>query len=355
VINGALNTCHKNVKFVRVQLSVNFVDLVTIANPGPTTLRIKYFIELPQTMRQMTNGTGNAYTLTTFHSAGDLRTLTPEEIKANILDHTLQDGTVELQVASFGATSARTDSFAIQNKIQEKILCLAVVSICQIMFTGLCPGYSNQPHATLEHIHQVHTDKDGNAVSSSVQAYYQQLMNASRPFSSQREYPISVCARFINGLDPCLLTGFCRNFPNHSVVQPLDAAHQQNVLQEILQAAQTAKDDFLMITRVSREAVGLSQAVVTTSPGRGSSSNSILGAYPSQAEDTMRRYAPGGGHSTDGSANTPGGDRRSLCPFACHGCGGPHPWTEFKNGEHIVICPNRDNPGVRNNTKRNID
>ena len=42
--NGPLNTCHTNVKFERVQLSVNFIDLVTIANPGPTTLQIKYFI-----------------------------------------------------------------------------------------------------------------------------------------------------------------------------------------------------------------------------------------------------------------------------------------------------------------------
>jgi hypothetical protein len=224
-----------------------------------------------------------------------------------------------------------------------------------MMFTKLCLGYSNQPHAALEHIRQVHTDMDGNAVSSSVEAYYQQLMNASRPFSSQREYPISVCAHFINSLDPRLLTGFRCNFPNHSIVQPLDAAHHWKVLQEILQAAQMAKDDFLMITRVSREAVGLSQAFITTSPGRGSSSNPIVGAYPSQAEDTMRRYAPGGGHLTNGSANTPGDDRQSRCPFACNGCGGPHPRTEFKNGEHIVICPNRGNPGVRDNAKRNID
>ena len=224
-----------------------------------------------------------------------------------------------------------------------------------MMFTELCPSYINQPHAALEHIRQVHTDKDGNAVSSLVQAYYQQLMNASRPFSSQREYPISVCARFINGLDPCLLTGFRHNFPNYSIVQPLDAAHQWKVLQEMLQAAQTAKDDFLMITRVLHEAVGHSQAFLTTSPGGGDSSNPIVGAYPSQAEDTMRRYAPGGGHSTDGSANTPGGNRQSRRPFTCHGCGSPHPWTDFKNGEHIVICPNCDNPGVRKNAKRNID
>ena len=48
------------VKFVRVQLSVNFVDLVTVGNLGSTTLRIKYFIVLPQTTHQMTNGAGNA-------------------------------------------------------------------------------------------------------------------------------------------------------------------------------------------------------------------------------------------------------------------------------------------------------
>ncbi len=87
------------------------------------------------------------------------------------------------------------------------------------MFTELCPGYSNQPHATLDHIRQVHNDKDGNTVSSLVQAYYQQLMSASHPFLSQRDYPVSVCACFINGLDPHLLTGFRRNFPHHSVVE----------------------------------------------------------------------------------------------------------------------------------------
>jgi hypothetical protein len=123
----------------------------------------------------------------------------------------------------------------------------------------------------------------------------------------------------------------------------------------MLHAAQLAEDNFPMTTRIRREAVGLYQAFLTTSPGGGGLSNPIVGAYPSQAKDTIRRYAPGSGHSTDGSANTHGGDRRGWCPFACHGCGGPHPWTEFKNGEHIVICPNRDNPGVRKNAKRNID
>ena len=118
----------------------------------------------------------------------DLRTLSSQEVQAQILDFTLQDGPVELQAASFGATGARTESFAIKTEIQEKILRLAFASICQTMFTELCPGYSIQPHAALDHIRQVHTDRDGNPVSSSVQAYHQQLMSTSRPFLSRREY-----------------------------------------------------------------------------------------------------------------------------------------------------------------------
>jgi len=82
VIDGAFGTCRKNVKFVRVQLSVNFIDLVTIDNPGSTTLRSEYFFELPQTTCQLTNGAGSAYNLTTFHRTADLCTLTSQEIQA---------------------------------------------------------------------------------------------------------------------------------------------------------------------------------------------------------------------------------------------------------------------------------
>ena len=106
VVNGGLNTCRKNVKFVRVQLSVNFVDLVTAVNPGPTTLRIKYFIELPQTTRQMINERGNAYNLTAFHGTLDLCTLDTQAVQAKIINYTLQEGPVKLQATSFGATSA---------------------------------------------------------------------------------------------------------------------------------------------------------------------------------------------------------------------------------------------------------
>ncbi len=134
VVNGAVASCCKNVKFVRIQLLVNFIDLVPVADPGPTTLQIEYYIKLPQSTCQMTNDHGSAYKLTTFLGTADLRMLTPQQIQAKILNNTFQDGPIELQPASFGATSARTDSLAIRDKIQGKTLRLAYHSICQTLF-----------------------------------------------------------------------------------------------------------------------------------------------------------------------------------------------------------------------------
>ena len=142
VVDSKLTTCHKNIKFVYVQLSVNFQDPVTITDPGPTILRIKYFIELLQTSHQMMNGAHNhnAYSLATFMGTADLQTLDSNQIQAEILDYTLQDGPIELQATSFGATSAQTDLISIRNEIQGKILRLASASITQTMFLELCPG-----------------------------------------------------------------------------------------------------------------------------------------------------------------------------------------------------------------------
>ena len=38
VVVSAVVNCRKNVKFSCIQLSVNFIDIITVADPGPTTL-----------------------------------------------------------------------------------------------------------------------------------------------------------------------------------------------------------------------------------------------------------------------------------------------------------------------------
>jgi hypothetical protein len=121
-------------------------------------------------------------------------------------------------------------------------------------------------------------------------------MSAARPFTNQRDFPISVCAKFIEGMDSRRLTGFRRLFPQHSVVQSLNGTHQPKVLQEMLQAAQQAEDTLVSVQRVTREAVGLSQAFVS------GGLNVASAAFPSQAEKTLAKYSyKGSGVSTDGS------------------------------------------------------
>ncbi len=334
-----------------MQLTINFLLLVNVQNQvGPTILRTEYYIELPQMTRAMVNGNNVAYNSMTFHGAADLCTLSPAKVKAQILDATLQDGPVELQPASFGLTHACTTGEALRAKIDSKILCLAFTTVCNT-FLELCPGYSDQPHAALDHICQVHVDRKGNQVASSVQSYFQQLMSVARPFTNQRDFPISLCAKFMEGLDQRLITGFRWNFPQHSIIQPLDTMHQQKILQEMLQVAQQAEEDYGSVQRAAREAVGLSQAFVSGGASVGAT------AFPSQAKKTLVHYSPGGGHSTNGSSTAPHGGKRNgnVGLWPCFGCGGPHPWSEYRDGKHVILCPNKNNPGILEHANKNIE
>jgi hypothetical protein len=144
--------------------------------------------------------------------------MSPADVQAQILDITFQDFPVDHQPSKFNLSSARTDSSEMRSDIQGRIVRLVSATVWHTMFLELCPGYSMQPHATIDHIRQVHTDRDGNQVVSTVQAYFQQLMGAARPLSGQRDYPVSLCTHFRDGLDTRLQTNYRRYFPQHSVV-----------------------------------------------------------------------------------------------------------------------------------------
>ena len=60
---------------------------------------------------------------------------------------------------------------------------------------------SDQPHAALDLIKQVSPDTNGNLVSALVYAYHTKLMNAARLVTSERNYPISLCAKFMEVMD----------------------------------------------------------------------------------------------------------------------------------------------------------
>jgi hypothetical protein len=190
----------------------------------------------------MVNRNNVAYNLTTWHGMADLSTLTAEEVRKQILEPCLQDRPIALCPANFKLGDTNIHTTAIMDTIHAKILKLGFKQICASIFTQFCLGCSHQPHAALEHILQTLIGPDGQPVSATVNKYYQQMMNATWPFTTQQRYAISVCDRFIQGLDKTLLPSFQQNYANHSALHDLDGAYQCRMFPVILSAAQEAED-----------------------------------------------------------------------------------------------------------------
>jgi hypothetical protein len=123
----------------------------------------------------------------------------------------------------------------------------------------------------------------------------------------------------------------------------------------MLLAAQQAEDKYASTQRIAREAIGMSQAFLV---GVVSGGSPLAPAFPSQAETTLTHYSAGGsGYSTGGysRAMDRSGGRGPPRAWNCFGCDGPHPYLEYKDGQHIIICPNKDAPGVREHATKNIE
>jgi hypothetical protein len=85
----------------------------------------EYYIKLPQTIKAMNAGTSQAYNLTTWQGHENLKVLSCELVKTDILEVTLQDRPLDLQPAAFGLTSARTEGTVLGSSIDSKIMKLA--------------------------------------------------------------------------------------------------------------------------------------------------------------------------------------------------------------------------------------
>ncbi len=61
VINGVLANCRQqDVRFVRVQVSLDFAHLLGAGHVGATVLKSMYYLKLPQQSVNMTNSAGAA-------------------------------------------------------------------------------------------------------------------------------------------------------------------------------------------------------------------------------------------------------------------------------------------------------
>ncbi len=169
-------------------------------------------------------------------------------------------------------------------------------------------------------------------------------MNAMRPFASKARFPKSVCNALIDGLDKHLIAIFRLNYPDRAILHDLQGSFQRSRLPIILGAMTMAEEEVQSISAIARSSVG----------GQALKSDAL--AFPSQLERTLDQYS--GGYSSEsrsasgyrldsGYRSDRSGGSTGECGLgrrdSCFGCKGIHPWV--KNG--IVVCPNADKPGVR--------
>ncbi len=109
VQDGAQHQCRSSgVKFICVQLDLNFADLNTIQGATNTVLQGEYYLQLPQAMVQLTNAAGNQYNLSTFHGSKDICTLLADKVRRQILNIAHQDGPFKLLAPMFNLSSCCT-------------------------------------------------------------------------------------------------------------------------------------------------------------------------------------------------------------------------------------------------------
>ena len=317
VPNGPSAACRQpDVKFVRVQVSVDYTYVMRGVNP----IRLDFYVELPQSSTQMVNGAGNAYTLVTYAGPADLRMLDANQTAAAILNLTYQTKPGQIQAPVFGATAATLTQDHAMTEIESKILRVCMDAVFADIFLAVAPNFTNQPEAALEYVKQIFTDSDGKEVYRSVQEYYSQIMAAIQPFVAQRSFPVNVVEKFKGNMDPGLSQLFKQAYQTWSDTVPLEGGLQLSALRSMLKAAQTAEENRKLISQEASAALNATGFMY-----QGAQTNA------SQAEKTI-------------AANK----RKDGTPIICFGCGGQHSWSARQPDKSFVVtCPNKDKPGIK--------
>jgi hypothetical protein len=336
VQNGAANACHSSgIKFVRVQLALDYTNLNWIDPPPNTTLQGEYYIQLPQDSVDLLNALGNPYCLTTFLGAPNLCTLSVTDVQGDILRATHQDGPFDLLKPSFNLTSCRTDSTVKYGELKIQVVCLTSATIHQQLFKVLVPGYSMEPHNVLNHIWQSFVDQEGKHIRLTAQVYYRTFLNAIRLFYDLKMNPINVAGIFMDHIDPTFTKGFRAHYPDFGKARPRVAFTQRCLLTDMLSALIKTENDVSNVLEIVSGAQGSKQCHMAPPGG-------AVPAFPSVDEKTLQKYAAGGDDSTKGSKIT----NSSYIERKCFGCGDPHPWSKKIKGVYVICCPNANKPGV---------
>ena len=331
VQDGPIPQCRPpGVRFVRLQLTLDFAQLAA-AGVGNTVLRTQYYLELPQTSDEVLDGNGNPRQLVTWHGAADLRTLTVDQIRTDILDNVTYDVPIGLSESAFNVTNATIDEVSILEDTHKRILRMARKTVLKNVFEYLCPNYTARPQAAVENVWQMGTDKEGNTITVSIAIYTQRFWSALRPFVNMETWPIDACRVYLDHMHADIISAMQEIYT--AFHDPVDRAGrvQRSKLGDLNKLAARAETKVQTVQNVVRGNMGTSFVASAS-------------AYPSQAEMTLQRYQKTGDDTSnkDGVLRMFNGD-----PVKCYGCGENHYWK--KDGK--PVCPKFDDPKCKANAE----
>jgi hypothetical protein len=165
-----------------------------------------------------------------------------------------------------------------------------------------------------------------------MQVNYTNFMNTIRSFNNLEDYPINLAGVFQDHMNSSMQKSFRAHYPTFGATRSHDT-----ILMDMLTALIKAENNLTNICNIVR---------VEQRGGEQFHAGKICPTIPSVTKKTLWRYA-------DVSTKINHDSRGSNC-HDCFRCSGSHPWSKLVDGKYVVICPNADQPGVREKAELDI-
>ena len=303
-----------DIRFARVSTNLEFKSL----DPNHITrYPFSYFIDLPITSSSVTSAGGNSHIdLKTFAGRGDWLHGSQTRF-LEVVHRTDSVGQPFLLKAPEIDGDAIMNIAAAVNRLDEIALEAAWDTITDTIHKELCPLAISDPVIALQNLrHNIVDESTGTMTSRSVHEYYSSIKQITDFFPKTGTWPIDVVQHFLSHLDDEIRIQVQKDFKYDSTCSNKDAYSQSAKLLEALRHATTAEEQKDSLnTKISQHIRG-TQALQSS-------------VHISVAEDTIRKYI---------ESPIPRKIERR-----CWGCGDTtHLFME--NG--IVVCPNKEMPGV---------
>ena len=322
VQTGTIPTCRPDgVTYVKVKVAC---DYAKIDKKNKASIEFATFLRLSTSRQTVNNSSGTARTLNTYDGVSDILGQSDDDFKKNIFGHTNSiKEPYDLDEVSFTGTAATPNKEKKKKDILEKVHEAVYGYILEAIFESICPNFLDDPERSFMNIRQ--TDPQSNTTLS-VSQYYAVAMALLNNFRTGKDVNWShdPAAHFVNNLDSPIRTKMEENkYTDHLGLAPTTPFDQICLMQKAYSHAILAENSInssleLIDSRLN-SVHGLQTTVLTSS-----------------AEKTISAYKP---------------SYKPSDKFGCFGCGKTeHKWCE--PGGKIIICPHKDEPGIRDHAEK---